>query len=208
MQRTNTYKINSYLIPNFFATYDVWGKQTITKNTIGITRGYTGHEHWNQFGLIDMNGRFYDPQIARFLSPDPYVQDPSVVQNYNRYSYCMNNPLKYTDPSGMQTEMIPRHRYQYKIHINECGGEGLDHRMGYYDGPSLWNVPTHRSDGIPVGIINDRPNPWYKYETGPRPCGPSYYDRQPLPKPNNNDYTKEYIELWKIKPYECIVLNK
>ena len=99
---------------HFSATYDVWGKQTITKNTIGITRGYTGHEHWNQFGLIDMNGRFYDPQIARFLSPDPYVQDPSVVQNYNRYSYCMNNPLKYTDPSGRIWEPEPRPSERYK----------------------------------------------------------------------------------------------
>ena len=87
-------------IAHFSATYDAWGKQTINKNTIGLTRGYTGHEHWNQFGLIDMNGRFYDPQVARFLSPDPYIQSPDIVQNYNRYSYCLNNPLKYTDPSG------------------------------------------------------------------------------------------------------------
>jgi RHS repeat-associated protein len=84
----------------FSATYDAWGKQTITKNAMGLTRGYTGHEHWNQFGLIDMNGRFYDPLIGRFLSPDPYVQAPSNLQNFNRYSYCLNNPLKYTDPTG------------------------------------------------------------------------------------------------------------
>ena len=84
----------------FSATYDAWGKQTITKNAMGLTRGYTGHEHWNQFGLIDMNGRFYDPLIGRFLSPDPYVQAPYNLQNFNRYSYCLNNPLKYTDPSG------------------------------------------------------------------------------------------------------------
>ena len=84
----------------FSATYDAWGKQTITKNAIGLTRGFTGHEHWPQFGLIDMNGRFYDPLLGRFLSPDPYVQAPDNPQNYNRYSYCLNNPLKYTDPSG------------------------------------------------------------------------------------------------------------
>jgi hypothetical protein len=39
--------------------------------------------------------------IGRFLSPDPYVQDPEFSQSYNRYSYCLNNPLKYTDPSGL-----------------------------------------------------------------------------------------------------------
>jgi hypothetical protein len=47
-----------------------------------------------------MNGRVYDPVIARFLSPDPYVQSPDYSQNFNRYSYALNNPLKFTDPSG------------------------------------------------------------------------------------------------------------
>ncbi|MDL2231021.1 endonuclease, partial [Bacteroidales bacterium OttesenSCG-928-L19] len=46
------------------------------------------------------NGRLYDPVIARFFSPDPFVQMPNFTQSYNRYSYCLNNPLMYTDPSG------------------------------------------------------------------------------------------------------------
>jgi RHS repeat-associated protein len=50
--------------------------------------------------FCDMNGRLYDPVVGRFLSPDPVVQDPSFTQSLNRYSYCLNNPLKYTDPSG------------------------------------------------------------------------------------------------------------
>ncbi len=45
------------------------------------------------------NGRVYDPLIGQFLSPDNYVQVPDFTQNFNRYSYCLNNPLKYTDPS-------------------------------------------------------------------------------------------------------------
>jgi RHS repeat-associated protein len=63
-------------------------------------RGYTGHEMVCGFGLINMNGRLYDPYLQRFLSPDPYVQSPLNAQNYNRYSYCLNNPLMYVDPSG------------------------------------------------------------------------------------------------------------
>jgi len=47
-----------------------------------------------------MNGRIYDPLIARFLSADPFVQEPDNSQNLNRYSYCLNNPLAITDPSG------------------------------------------------------------------------------------------------------------
>jgi RHS repeat-associated protein len=84
----------------FNASYDAWGKQTITNNTFKFHRGFTGHEHLPEFALINMNGRMYDPILGRFLSPDPYVQAPDMLQNFNRYSYCLNNPLIYTDPSG------------------------------------------------------------------------------------------------------------
>ena len=84
----------------FRARYDAWGKQTVLKNTINFHRGYTGHEHLPEFGLINMNGRMYDPIVGRFLSPDPFVQMPDFSQSFNRYSYCLNNPLSYTDPSG------------------------------------------------------------------------------------------------------------
>jgi len=71
-----------------------------------FARAYTGHEHLYDFGLINMNGRVYDPFVARFLSPDPIIQDTENSQNYNGYSYCNNNPLKYTDPSGYSFESI------------------------------------------------------------------------------------------------------
>ena len=84
----------------FAAAYDEWGQQSVTLNAIGFSRGYTAHEMMPQFGIINMNGRLYDPLLARFFSPDNYVQQPTNSQNFNRYSYCLNNPLKYTDPSG------------------------------------------------------------------------------------------------------------
>lgn len=65
-----------------------------------LNRGYTGHEHFFEVGIIHMNGRMYDPKLKRFLAPDNFIQDPSNTQNYNRYAYVLNNPLKYTDPSG------------------------------------------------------------------------------------------------------------
>lgn len=82
------------------AKYDAWGNQEVVKNDIGFIRGYTGHEEMPEFGLINMNARLYDPMLGRFLSPDDYVQMPENSQNFNRYAYCVNNPLKYSDPSG------------------------------------------------------------------------------------------------------------
>ncbi len=47
-----------------------------------------------------MNGRMYDANLGRFLSPDNFIQDPYNTQSFNRYGYVWNNPLKYGDPSG------------------------------------------------------------------------------------------------------------
>jgi len=62
--------------------------------------GFTGHEMLDSVGLVHMNGRVYDQATGRFISADPYVQDPFDSQSLNRYSYVGNNPLSYTDPSG------------------------------------------------------------------------------------------------------------
>ena len=69
-------------------------------------KGFTGHEHIEESGLIHMNGRVYDPQIGRFLSADPFVQAPESSQSFNRYSYVMNNPLSLVDPSGYVFEEL------------------------------------------------------------------------------------------------------
>ncbi|NJK97958.1 MAG: RHS repeat-associated core domain-containing protein [Bacteroidales bacterium] len=90
-------------------SYDAWGRRrnplywnydVSTQPELLAGRGFTGHEHLTWFNLINMNGRLYDPAIGRFLSPDNFVQSPTNSQNFNRYAYCLNNPLMYTDPSG------------------------------------------------------------------------------------------------------------
>jgi uncharacterized protein (TIGR02594 family) len=90
-------------------SYDAWGRRrnptnwsydSIPAPTL-IDRGFTGHEHLDKFDLINMNGRLYDPVIGRFLNVDPVIQFPGNAQSFNGYGYCLNNPLKYSDPSGM-----------------------------------------------------------------------------------------------------------
>ncbi|EFS97773.1 RHS repeat-associated core domain protein [Capnocytophaga ochracea F0287] len=76
------------------------GATTIPAEGILLDRGYTGHEHLQTVGLVHMNGRLYDPVLHRFLQPDNFVQDPFNTQNFNRYGYCLNNPLVYVDENG------------------------------------------------------------------------------------------------------------
>jgi len=89
-------------------SYDAFGKRRDATDWVSAAgyvsevRGYTGHEHLDEVDVIHMNGRIYDPLLGRMLSADPYVPDPLNAQSWNRYSYVMNNPLKYTDPSGYQ----------------------------------------------------------------------------------------------------------
>ena len=88
--------------------FDPWGQPIKIEDGAGnilnkltlLDRGFTGHEHLQTLGLINMNARLYDPALHRFLQPDNYVQDPFNTQNFNRYGYCLNNPLVYVDENG------------------------------------------------------------------------------------------------------------
>lgn len=94
--------------------FDAWGRRLTNDRMPDFSsngpahgdRGYTGHEHLDEIGLVHMNGRVYDPVLARFLSPDPVIQSPGDLQSYNTYSYVMNNPLRNVDPSGNIWEQV------------------------------------------------------------------------------------------------------
>ena len=147
-----------------------------------LGRGYTGHEHLPWFGLLNMNARLYDPAVGRFLSPDPLVQAPDNTQNYNRYSYCLNNPLRYVDKFGTYTELhillpeiectalAPKDNI---LKINDFGinmtlvdlirsqrDKGLDHRFDNSQGNSssstaIIGSSSNNSNGDSNNIIQD-----------------------------------------------------
>ncbi|WP_235591779.1 RHS repeat domain-containing protein [Pseudoalteromonas sp. XI10] len=91
--------------------YDAWGKQNrfytssslfslLNQQSPVESKGYTGHKEISDLGIIHMNGRIYDPTLGRFLRADLFIQASGNSQSYNRYSFVLNNPLSYTDPSG------------------------------------------------------------------------------------------------------------
>jgi len=94
-------------------SFSAWGERRLPANWVDIsqspsrsflsdytTRGFTGHEMLDTFGIINMGGRIYDSELGKMLQADPVVQDPNTSQSFNRYSYVHNNPLSFTDPTG------------------------------------------------------------------------------------------------------------
>ncbi len=137
-------------------TYDAWGRErnpisadytATTTRPIWLIRGYTGHEHLTEFGLINMNGRLYDPQLARMLSPDNFVQDATSTQGFNRYSYVLNNPLKYKDPSG---EFIP---ILIPIAIGVLAGGFAGYQIGKAEGATGWEMVGYIAGGAVIGGV-------------------------------------------------------
>lgn len=91
-------------------SYDAWGnmrspetwelyKADEMPEELFLNRGYTGHEHMCEFGIINMNARLYDPALGRFVSPDP-IFNFYDVNGLNPYAYASNNPMTYVDRNG------------------------------------------------------------------------------------------------------------
>lgn len=89
-------------------SYDVWGVQKTSKVGSPLpdpiadswTRGYAGHEEIASARFVHMDGRVYDPHAGIFLSPDLMTQSLTDDRTLNRYTYVLNNPLRYVDPTG------------------------------------------------------------------------------------------------------------
>jgi RHS repeat-associated protein len=80
--------------------YDPFGDAVSDTGAVSVTHKYTSQELDRESGLYYYNARYYNPALGRFTSPDTIVPDPSNPQALNRYSYVLNNPMIYTDPSG------------------------------------------------------------------------------------------------------------
>jgi len=84
--------------------YDSFGDvQSNSLETSGVTAGFTGQRHDSAIGLVDLKARLYDAKLGRFISPDPTISQPFYSQSLNRYTYALNNPLRFIDPRGLTT---------------------------------------------------------------------------------------------------------
>ena len=155
-------------------SFDAWGRRR-DKDDWSYTlsgepaffadRGFTGHEWLPWFNLYNMNGRLYDPTVGRFLSPDPIIADQTNTQEYNRYSFALNNPLKYTDPSGYKKKAIKEEDYfDFMGYVNSLnariGGGGyarqnysnsLNYKFGQMSNSYFWDQLLETTKQLPDG---------------------------------------------------------
>lgn len=89
--------------------FNPWGERIVANTSTlqtridDVTAGFTGHEHDESVGLINMRGRVYDPVTHTFLSPEPVVNGVYQIAGWNKYGYARNNPTAFVDPSGFMT---------------------------------------------------------------------------------------------------------
>ncbi len=160
-------------------TFDPWGRRRdystwtyIDENLplghpIWLYRGYTGHEHLPQFHLINMNGRMYDPELARMLSPDNLIPNLGHTQSYNKYSYGFNNPLKYIDPDGNEPITLTTIIFiSTFVSVSANGISNHFHGKPFYDGAvkaAFWGAATGAvSFGI-GGLANSIGNVYLRF---------------------------------------------
>ena len=81
--------------------YMPFGDPGAVQEGTALRHRYIGGVILEESGLYALGPRLYDPEVGRFLSPDPLVGSPTNPQAFNRYSYALNNPVTLSDPSGL-----------------------------------------------------------------------------------------------------------
>ncbi len=82
------------------AEYAPYGQLSRRTGAMNTPFKFTGQRLDAESGLYYMNARYYDPELGRFAAPDTVTPDSFNPQSLNRYTYALNNPILFTDPSG------------------------------------------------------------------------------------------------------------
>lgn len=156
-------------------SYDAWGNRRHSLTGVALSSaeladansitscGYTGHEHIDEFGLINMNARIYDSKIGMFISVDP--QAGNYPGTYP-YTYCGGDPMNRVDPTGEDywSTSDPNAIYEFWKHYNEnkgISGYGFD---GWYQMSNKEFLAAYEAYGADALTYNDQTATLYSYE--------------------------------------------
>lgn len=177
--------------------FDSWGNiikvldgagNTLTGLTL-LDRGYTGHEHLQSVGIIHMNGRLYDSKLRRFIQADNNIQDPFNTQNYNRYGYVLNNPLKYTDPSGEFWNVL--FGYLFTAYVTGAYSSGGELNPAKWNSTAIVNIGARGLSFGATTVVTNFTNNYLDNYNKPPELGISAIGtgNNTHPFVNNNDYS-------------------
>ena len=122
--------------------YDEFGNETASTGTFDNPYRYAGYEYLDEVELYDLNARYYDPSIARFLTEDPYynlgnrvmgvyeINVPnvySIMQANALYAYCGNSPVIHMDLRGLDAILINK-----KVDVLD-GNTPVDHMSALFE---------------------------------------------------------------------------
>lgn len=134
-------------------SYDVFGTLRNHTGFTDSTFGFTGEQHDDEVGLIFLRARYYDSEIGRLSSSDPFPSFEISSQGYNRYVYVVNSPANFTDSTGMSrlidelqlaTESIGAYLSQYYRDENQIyvrSDPNFDNVFDYENSPNWVEDP-------------------------------------------------------------------
>jgi RHS repeat-associated protein len=140
----------------------------------GVLSGFTGLEHDDGLGLVNMRGRLYDSRLARFVSADPFVTEPLNPQGLNRYAYVKNRPLNLIDPTGF---------------MYSGGYYGGGYSGGGYSGGSYESIPSPSQPSSPtIGAPSTYDPSGMTPEGGDSATNPQTSGEAPSTTPQSTDF--------------------
>ena len=124
--------------------YLAFGKKEIQTGTHTESKGYIGQRHDEETGYLFLNARYYDPELARFISPDWWDPNKAGVGT-NRYSYSFNDPINKSDENGHVFNIVAAVAFEVAL---EAAVQGIEVAAGVRDGFSIGELGTAAAGGL------------------------------------------------------------
>lgn len=126
-------------------TYDAFGNADLRSGE--MEPGYTGNFYDGTTGLLYLNARFYNPETGTFLTEDSIAGSAAETITLNRYAYCKQNPVNYTDDSGHWSSADHTTQTTYALNAYSYSGTAktcMEYAQGITDSNFHYETDVYR----------------------------------------------------------------